>query len=68
MKRPYGDEILDYLRNKEGRWVSALHLVSIGGLRYGARIFELRRKKGLNIECKVETVNGTRHAYYRLMP
>lgn len=49
-----------------GGWVSGLYLAqSGGGLRYGARVFELRQM-GFEIECLQESVEGTKHSFYRL--
>jgi hypothetical protein len=45
-------------------WVSALELSRIS-LQYCARICCLR-KAGMKIENRIETVDGTRHGFYRI--
>ena len=44
---------LDYLKEHRGNWVSGLELMNhwVGGLRAGARIYELRRE-GWRIETR----------------
>lgn len=45
--------VLAYLNRYRGQWVSGIKLANefIGGLRYGARIFDLR-KEGYTIEAR----------------
>lgn len=52
-KTTRADLILAYLGRYRGQWVSGIKLANefIGGLRYGARIFELR-KQGFAIEAR----------------
>jgi hypothetical protein len=35
---------------------------------FTTRIFELRHKRDLNIQCETKTVNGEKHSRYRLLP
>lgn len=56
--------IRQLLEDRGGDWVSALDLARIS-LQYCARICCLR-KSGLQIENKIETVDGTRRGFYRI--
>ena len=38
----------------DGAWHTAAELVEIGGLRFGARVHELRHAEGCNVEVRVE--------------
>jgi hypothetical protein len=46
-------------------WTPAPELARIS-LQYNARIFSLRRKKGWQIESRVQIVDGVRHGSFRL--
>lgn len=45
------------------QWIPVYYLSGIG-LQYNSRIHSLRRE-GMDIECKTEMVNGTKHSWYR---
>ena len=42
-------------------------LEMFGSLRLGARIFELKKKVGMNIKTETDTDNGKRYARYSLI-
>ena len=62
--RSQGDRILWQLQAAFPSWVPALTLSRIS-LQYNARVFGLRRK-GWQIESRVQVVNGVRHGSFRL--
>jgi hypothetical protein len=59
------DQILGLLIRAHGEWVP-LPEVMQHAAQYGARIHELRRM-GFTIENRIETVNGDRHSWFRLV-
>jgi hypothetical protein len=63
-QRTHEDRILWQLQAAFPSWVPALTLSRIS-LQYNARLFGLRRK-GWQIESRVQIVNGVRHGAYRL--
>ena len=58
--------IAELLRQHAGQWVSLQQILQLGIAMYAARIWQLRHELGLNIENRTETVNGTKHSWYRL--
>ena len=62
--RSHEDRILWQLQAAFPSWVPALTLSRIS-LQYNARVFGLRRK-GWQIESRVQIVNGVRHGSFRL--
>jgi hypothetical protein len=50
--------VLCYLQDRQGLWVSNGTLAQVGGLRFGGRIFELR-KHGWVIEDQAPKEGGT---------
>ena len=63
-RRSHEDRILWQLQAAFPSWVPALTLSRIS-LQYNARVFGLRRK-GWQIESRVQIVNGVRHGSFRL--
>jgi hypothetical protein len=63
--RSQEDRILWQLQAAFPEWTPAPVLSRIS-LQYNARIFSLRRKKGWEIENKVEVRDGVKHGYFRL--
>lgn len=57
--------ILALLRAAEGGWVSGNRLVEAGGIRYSARIYELRHEDGFDIQRRTAP-NGSPVDWYRL--
>lgn len=49
--------------SKPNQWIPLYEIMRFAA-QYNARIHELRRE-GMKIECKIETVNGERHTWYR---
>src|SRR5436309_1721017 len=62
--RSHEDRILWQLQAAFPSWLPALTLSRIS-LQYNARVFGLRRK-GWQIESRVQVVNGVRHGSFRL--
>jgi hypothetical protein len=50
--------LLALFQVKKGQWIDSAEIGDVGGLQYGARIFELRRL-GYAIESRVQRVAGT---------
>jgi hypothetical protein len=59
-------QVLHLLVEYDGGWVPLPAILHLGIAQYNARIFELR-KDGHTIENKTETLDGTRHSWYRLV-
>jgi hypothetical protein len=61
------ERILELLRRADGEWVGAptLALVSI---QYSSRLWTIRHRWGIAVENKVETVNGTKCGWFRIVP
>ena len=59
--------IVDLLRSHKGQWVPLPEILSLGISQYSARIHEARHRWGLDIENRVETVNGKKHSWFRLL-
>jgi len=60
------ERILTLLRSVHGAWVPLPDILALGIAQYNARIFELR-KRGLNIENRIEAVDGVRCSWFRLV-
>jgi hypothetical protein len=58
--------ILRLLIDAHGSWVPLPKILALGIAQYNARLWELRRL-GFVIENKSESVDGTRHSWYRLV-
>jgi hypothetical protein len=63
--RTQEDRILWQLQASYPEWTPAPVLCRIS-LQYSSRIFSLRRKKGWQIENKVEIRDGVKHGFFRL--
>jgi hypothetical protein len=61
------ERILAVVRAACGEWVPLPRILALQIAQYGARIYTLRRR-GFNIESRVETVKGERHSWFRLLP
>jgi|HubBroStandDraft_6_1064221.scaffolds.fasta_scaffold20237_6 hypothetical protein len=59
------DRLLELLK-PEGRWVSLPNIMALGIASHTARISTLRRR-GINIECHKEMVEGILHTKYRIV-
>lgn len=65
------ERILDLLKSRGyGQWVERYEFLDLQPriCDFTTRIFELRHKRDLNIECQIKTVNGEKHSRYRLLP
>lgn len=65
------DRILDLLKTRGyGQWVQRYEFLDLQPriCDFTTRIFELRHKRDLNIECQTKTVNGQKHSRYRMLP
>jgi hypothetical protein len=59
--------ILRLLQANAGAWVSLPEILALKISQYGTRIKELRDEWGFTIENRIETVNGARHSWFRLV-
>lgn len=65
------DRILDLLRSRGcGNWVERYEFLDLQPriCDFTTRIFELRWKRDLNIQCQTRRVEGVTHSSYRLLP
>jgi hypothetical protein len=66
-----GDRILDLLKSRGyGQYVERYEFLDLQPriCDFTTRIFELRHKRDLNIQCEAKMVNGEKHSRYRLLP
>ena len=59
--------IVDLLRSRSPHWVSLPEILELRISQYSARIHQARHDWGLNIENRVENVNGKKHSWFRLV-
>lgn len=65
------DRILDLLKSRGyGQWVERYEFLDLQPriCDFTTRIFELRWKRDLNIQCASRRVDGVTHSSYRLLP
>lgn len=65
------ERILDLLKSRGyGQWVERYEFLDLHPriCDFTTRIFELRHKRDLNIQCETRTVDGEKHSRYRLLP
>lgn len=64
IKRPTQKERLrELFERRPNEWISLPDILYMGIAQYGARILELRRE-GMNIENRVQEINGERHSWF----
>lgn len=61
------ERIVALLRERRGQWVPLTDVLALRISQYSARIFQARHELGLNIENRVEIVNGEKHSWFRLV-
>jgi hypothetical protein len=61
------EKLLALLRSAHGAWVPLPDILALGLAQYNARIWDLRNKRGLNIENRTEIIKGVRHSWFRLV-
>jgi hypothetical protein len=61
------ERLIALLRAANGRWVPLTDILGLGIAQYSARIWECRKKRGLDIENRTETIQGVRHSWFRLV-
>jgi len=59
--------IVNLLRSRAGEWVPLPEILDLHISQYSARIFQARHEWGLRIENRVETINGQKHSWFRLI-
>jgi hypothetical protein len=65
------ERILSLLKSRGyGQWVERYEFLDLQPriCDFTTRIFELRHKRDLNIQCDTKTVNSVKHSRYRLLP
>lgn len=60
-------KIVEFLRSYKGQWVPLPEILALRISQYSARIYEARHRWGLKIENRVETINGQKHSWFRLI-
>jgi len=65
MKNTQHLKIIALLKANKG-WVSLPQILSLGVAQYNARIYELRQE-GYDIQNKVQTVDGVKHSWFKLI-
>ena len=59
--------IVGLLRERRGQWVPLTDILALTISQYSARVYQARHEWGLNIENRVEIVNGQKHSFFRLV-
>jgi hypothetical protein len=64
--------LLRLLLSRRGEWIPASEVAAVGGLQYGARLYELRHEQNYEIESRTERVRTGRqsvvkHSWFRLL-
>jgi biotin operon repressor len=65
------ERVLQILQAANGAWVPLPEILALGIAQYSARIHELRRelrREGFDIENRMESLGGSRHSWFRLVP
>lgn len=60
-------KIKSLFESRPNQWIPLTEILGLYIAQYNSRIFELRRD-GMNIENKIEPVNGSRHTWFRYVP
>jgi hypothetical protein len=61
------DRIVSLLRARSPNWVPLPEILNLRISQYGARLYQARQEWGLNIESRVEIVDGEKHSWFRLV-
>ena len=67
MKANQKERIRDMFLKRPNEWVSLLEILGLYIAQYNARIYELRRD-GMNIENKIQVIDGSRNTWFRYIP
>jgi hypothetical protein len=75
MKRPSNlenrptqtDRIVSLLRARSPNWVPLPEILNLRISQYGARLYQARHEWGLNIESRLEIIDGEKHSWFRLV-
>jgi hypothetical protein len=59
--------IVALLRGRSPNWVPLPEILNLRISQYNARLYQARHQWGLNIESRVEIVDGEKHSWFRLM-
>ena len=55
-------KLLALLLSRRGEWIPAAEIAEVGGLQYGARLYELRHEQNYLIESRTERVRERGHS------
>ena len=66
-RKSQADRILTLLDTYNGEWVALPRIMGLGIASHTRRISDLR-KRGLNVECRKEWIDGQLHTAYRIIP
>ena len=61
------ERLVTLLRDRSPSWVPLAEILNLRISQYGARVYQARHQWGLNIESRVEIVEGTKHSFFRLV-
>ncbi len=59
--------IVQVLRSRSPHWVPLAEILALRISQYSVRIHQARHECGLNIENRVDIVNGVKHSWFRLI-
>jgi len=61
------ERLVTLLRERSPSWVPLAEILNLRISQYGARVYQARHEWGLNIENRVEIVEGEKHSSFRLV-
>src|ERR1700682_1637352 len=61
------ERLVTLLRDRSPSWVPLAEILNLRISQYGARVYQARHEWGLNIESRVEIVEGKKHSFSRLV-
>jgi len=61
------ERLVTLLRKRSPSWVPLAEILNLRISQYGARLYQARHEWGLNIENRVEIVEGEKHSFFRLV-
>jgi hypothetical protein len=61
------ERLVTLLRDRSPSWVPLAEILNLRISQYGARVYQARHEWGLNIESRVEIVEGKKHSFFRLI-
>jgi hypothetical protein len=59
--------LVELLRDRSPRWVPLPEILNLRISQYWARLYKARHEWGLKIESRVQTVDGVKYSWFRLI-